>query len=65
MQHGLGDYTFVVFSVLAVVFWFFVWLAVPETRGRSIEEVSARLTGRTQREVAEVLLKEGLETSSA
>lgn len=52
-QSALGNYTFLVFSVTAGLFLVFVRLVVPETKGRSIDEVSAVLTGRTAKEIEE------------
>lgn len=41
LQTILGGYVFVVFSVLLVFFWIFTYKKVPETKGKTIEEISA------------------------
>jgi hypothetical protein len=35
------------FAVLGIVAWLFVWLLVPETKGRSLEEIEANMRGTT------------------
>ena len=35
------------FAVLGIVAWFFVWFLVPETKGRSLEEIEADMRGTT------------------
>ncbi|KAI1301819.1 Solute carrier family 2, facilitated glucose transporter member 1 [Halotydeus destructor] len=37
----LGDYTFLVFTVLLVSFWFYGYKRMPETKGKSVDEISA------------------------
>ena len=37
----LGNYTFLPFSVFLAIFWIFTYKMVPETRGKTIEEISA------------------------
>ncbi|KAJ1978397.1 Bifunctional purine biosynthesis protein PurH [Dimargaris xerosporica] len=39
LQKGLGDYTFVPFAVITGVFSFFVFFFVPETKGKTPEEI--------------------------
>ncbi|UYV68528.1 SLC2A1 [Cordylochernes scorpioides] len=41
VQNALGDYTFLVFTVVLVFFWTYTYRSVPETRGRSVEEITA------------------------
>ncbi|XP_064643222.1 glucose transporter type 1-like isoform X2 [Lineus longissimus] len=40
MQKGLGNYTFIPFSVLLAVFWIFTYCKVPETKNKTIQEIS-------------------------
>ncbi len=35
------------FAVLGIVAWFFVYFRVPETKGRSLEEIEASFRGAT------------------
>jgi len=37
--HVLGDYTFLVFMALDYIFWLFIFMKVPETKGRSISDI--------------------------
>ncbi|XP_075266319.1 solute carrier family 2, facilitated glucose transporter member 1-like [Convolutriloba macropyga] len=37
--HVLGDYTFLVFMALDYIFWLFIFMKVPETKGRSITSI--------------------------
>ncbi|XP_048242743.1 glucose transporter type 1-like [Haliotis rufescens] len=41
MQKGLGSYSFVPFTVMIILFWIFVFMFLPETKGRTIEEISS------------------------
>ncbi|XP_046555295.1 solute carrier family 2, facilitated glucose transporter member 1-like [Haliotis rubra] len=41
MQKGLISYSFLPFTVLLVLFWIFVFMFLPETKGRTIEEISS------------------------
>ncbi|XP_015192658.1 solute carrier family 2, facilitated glucose transporter member 1-like [Lepisosteus oculatus] len=41
IQQLCGPYVFVIFSVLLVVFFIFTYFKVPETRGRTFDEISA------------------------
>ncbi|XP_012940754.1 glucose transporter type 1 [Aplysia californica] len=41
MQNGLGDYAFLPFTGLLLVFWAFTFWFVPETKGKTFEEVTA------------------------
>ncbi|XP_067653601.1 solute carrier family 2, facilitated glucose transporter member 1-like [Haliotis asinina] len=41
MQKGLLSYSFLPFTVLLVLFWIFVFMFLPETKGRTIEEISS------------------------
>ena len=42
-----GAGAFWLFAVLGIVAWFFVWFLVPETKGRSLEEIEADMRGTT------------------
>ncbi|XP_067653598.1 solute carrier family 2, facilitated glucose transporter member 1-like [Haliotis asinina] len=41
MQKGLMSYSFVPFTVLIILFWIFVFMFLPETKGRTIEEITS------------------------
>jgi MFS family permease len=40
-----GAGSFWLFAALGIVAWFFVWFLVPETKGRSLEEIEADMRG--------------------
>lgn len=40
-QNLLGDYTFLVFTVILVTFGIYVYKKVPETKGKTAEEIGA------------------------
>ncbi|MES9882358.1 MAG: MFS transporter [Sedimenticola sp.] len=40
MQKGLGDYSFLPFTGLLALFWLFTMRYVPETKNRTIEDIS-------------------------
>ena len=42
-----GAGAFWLFAALGIVAWFFVWFLVPETKGRSLEEIEAAMRGTT------------------
>jgi sugar porter (SP) family MFS transporter len=42
-----GAGAFWLFAALGIVAWFFVWFLVPETKGRSLEEIEADMRGTT------------------
>ncbi len=42
-----GAGAFWLFAVLGIVAWCFVWFLVPETKGRSLEEIEADMRGTT------------------
>lgn len=44
----LGAYVFIVFTVFLVIFWVFTFFKVPETRGRTFEEITRAFEGQTQ-----------------
>ncbi|KAK3749183.1 hypothetical protein QZH41_010370 [Actinostola sp. cb2023] len=46
MQQSFYPYTYIVFIVLNIGFWLFVFFFVPETKGRSIEEISSHFKNR-------------------
>ncbi|XP_055350367.1 solute carrier family 2, facilitated glucose transporter member 1-like isoform X2 [Paramacrobiotus metropolitanus] len=43
IQSAIGEYTFIVFAVLLVLFVAYTWFKVPETKGKTIEEIQAEL----------------------
>ncbi|XP_046364522.1 glucose transporter type 1-like [Haliotis rufescens] len=54
MQKGLMSFSFLPFTVLLVLFWIFLVMFLPETKGRTIEEISSewkqdRITGQSFR----------------
>lgn len=42
IQLAVGPYVFIIFMVIQVLFILYVWLVVPETKNRTIEEVTAQ-----------------------
>lgn len=38
----IGGYTFAIFAVLLALFWLFTYFKVPETKGRTIQEITAQ-----------------------
>ncbi|XP_015931009.1 solute carrier family 2, facilitated glucose transporter member 1 isoform X2 [Parasteatoda tepidariorum] len=38
---SIGEYTFLIFSALLAMFWLFTYNQVPETKGRTVEEITA------------------------
>ena len=47
-QFYLGAYVFIVFTVFLVIFWVFTFFKVPETRGRTFEEITRAFEGQMQ-----------------
>jgi len=41
MTNAMDKYSFLPFSVLLAIFWAFTYLKVPETKGRTFEEIAA------------------------
>uniref|UniRef100_A0A0B6ZGY3 Major facilitator superfamily (MFS) profile domain-containing protein n=1 Tax=Arion vulgaris TaxID=1028688 RepID=A0A0B6ZGY3_9EUPU len=41
LQRALGNYTFIPFSVLLLLFWLFTYFYVKETKNKTFQEVSA------------------------
>ncbi|XP_054160487.1 solute carrier family 2, facilitated glucose transporter member 1-like isoform X2 [Oppia nitens] len=41
LQETMGGYVFVIFTVLLALFWLFVYKKVPETKGKTVEEIAA------------------------
>jgi hypothetical protein len=39
----LGDYTFLPFAIISALLWMVMYAMLPETKGRSVEEISALL----------------------
>ncbi|XP_013790208.2 solute carrier family 2, facilitated glucose transporter member 1-like, partial [Limulus polyphemus] len=37
----LGDYTFLIFTVLLAIFWIFTYKKVPETKNKTVEEITS------------------------
>ncbi|KAF4022826.1 hypothetical protein G4228_014854 [Cervus hanglu yarkandensis] len=44
----LGAYVFIVFTAFLVIFWVFTFFKVPETRGRTFEEITRAFEGQVQ-----------------
>ncbi|EQB79016.1 solute carrier family 2, facilitated glucose transporter member 3 [Camelus ferus] len=44
----LGAYVFIVFTAFLVIFWVFTFFKVPETRGRTFEEITRAFEGQAQ-----------------
>lgn len=42
IQLAVGPYVFIIFVVIQILFILYVWLVVPETKNRTIEEVTAQ-----------------------
>jgi len=40
IQNALGSYTFILFAVIVFFFTIFTWILLPETKGKSIEQLS-------------------------
>lgn len=58
-QDLCGSYVFVIFAVLLLVFLLFAYLKVPETKGKSFEEIAAvfrrkKLPAKTMTELQEL-----------
>ncbi|KAI5125992.1 solute carrier family 2, facilitated glucose transporter member 3 [Manis pentadactyla] len=43
----LGPYVFIIFSAFLVIFWIFTFFKVPETRGRTFEEITRAFEGQS------------------
>ncbi|XP_048750699.2 glucose transporter type 1-like [Ostrea edulis] len=41
MQKGLGNYSFLPFTVLLLLFWIFVYIYLPETKNRTFEDIAS------------------------
>ncbi|CAG2162713.1 unnamed protein product [Oppiella nova] len=41
LQEKMEGYVFVIFSILLAMFWLFVYKKVPETKGKTVEEIAA------------------------
>ncbi|GFQ77632.1 glucose transporter type 1 [Trichonephila clavata] len=41
LQNILGVYTFFLFTVLLALFWLFTYKCVPETKNKTVEEITA------------------------
>lgn len=41
LHQAMGPYVFLVFVVLLICFILFTWFKVPETKGRSIDEITS------------------------
>lgn len=63
LQKALGDYTFVPFSVLLLLFVLFTFFFVPETKNKTFEEVSG-MWKKDKRSPEELSLKTGMNRSN-
>lgn len=50
-QKLLGSYVFLVFAALLVIFVLFVYLKVPETKGKTFEEIAEEFRRRSKKDV--------------
>lgn len=41
LQHLCGDYVFIIFVVLLLLFFVFTYFKVPETKGRTFDDIAA------------------------
>ena len=41
-QKMIGSYVFIIFTVLLTTFLLFTWKKVPETKGKTVEEITAK-----------------------
>jgi hypothetical protein len=41
LQEVMEGYVFLIFTVLLLIFWYFTYRRVPETKGKSIDEIAA------------------------
>lgn len=41
VESVIGEYTFLIFTILLAMFWLFTYNQVPETKGRTVEEITA------------------------
>jgi len=41
LKEIMGGYVFLIFTVLLMIFWLFTYKCVPETKGKSVEEIAA------------------------
>ena len=44
----LGAHVFIFFTIFLIIFWVFTFFKVPETRGRTFEEITRAFEGQTQ-----------------
>ena len=44
IEAEIGGYTFIIFAVLLAMFYAFTYFFVPETKGKSINEIAALFT---------------------
>ena len=44
IEAEIGGYTFIIFAVLLAMFYAFTYFFVPETKGKSINEITALFT---------------------
>ena len=52
MQLFIGPYVFLIFVVFLIIFFIFTFFQVPETKGRTFEEISSGFERRTESGVA-------------
>lgn len=46
---SIGEYTFLIFTALLAMFWLFTYNQVPETKGRTVEEITAEFRQKAHR----------------
>ncbi len=42
-ESSIGDFSFLIFAVIVVILFAFLWMYLPETKGRPVEEVADQL----------------------
>ncbi|KAG8229465.1 hypothetical protein J437_LFUL005570 [Ladona fulva] len=47
LQEIMGGYVFIIFSILQLIFVFFIWKKVPETKNKTMEEISSMFRQRS------------------
>lgn len=47
LQKSIGNYSFIPFVVMLALFWLFTYWKVPETKGKTIEQITAMFVQET------------------